>query len=238
MKSDKNSLTVIVPFYNEELFIGPLIDTLRVAAEEQDIFFLFVDDGSTDRSYEMLIDSLQKVNLKYKIRRMEKNCGKAKAIKEVAPEISTSNAAILDADLEVSIKDLLRMWEFLKQSDYDSVFGIRTFRSQSSFTYRYTIGNKFISNLFGMFFNSVMTDVMCGLKMFPSEGLRSCRFRSEGFAIEIEIAASLWSERNRIYEMEVDYCPRGWDQGKVIGWRDAIQIFYLFPLLRFLYRRK
>ena len=127
---------------------------------------------------------------------------------------------------------MIRLWEAVLEHDLEAAFGFRRFLSQSSFTYRYVKGNQFISQFYGILFNEVATDIMCGLKLIPSEILAQMDFRLKKFAVEIEIPLELLKHKLRPYEIEVYYKPRTREEGKVIGIRDAIYIIYAMILIR------
>ena len=217
------TLTVIIPFYNEERTIGKLVHELSSLPDGIVAEYIFVDDGSNDSSFENLKKELSIVNLRYKILQ-KPNGGKASAIKEASAAIHTSHSLILDADLELNTFDIVRLWNVVLERKSEIVFGYRSFHAQSAFTYRYARGNQFLSHLYGFLYNEVITDIMCGYKLLPTEYLKECPFKYSKFAIEIELTVNLWIRRLRPYEVLVDYTPRSREEGKVIGVKDALQI--------------
>jgi glycosyltransferase involved in cell wall biosynthesis len=234
----KSGLSIIIPLWNEEKTIPRLINIISESSKLKNFTYIFVNDGSTDNSGIILSTELASVTFEFEIITLEKNSGKASAVSIALPRISTSHFAILDADLELNPEDIFRMWEVVLRTKSQAVFGYREFRSHSSFTYRYTIGNRLISNWFGIHYNVVHTDIMCGLKLLPTNLFQQSHFRLKGFALEIEIPIILWKQNVRIYEIPVEYFPRGWDQGKVIGIKDAIYIILAIPFRRIFLDRK
>ena len=184
----------------------------------------------------ILQESLKTFPLQCKVIR-QSNMGKASAIKTAARELTTSHAVILDADLELDTSDIPKLWSVVTGSKSDIVFGYRNFLAQSSFTYRYARGNGLISHLYGLLFNEVITDVMCGFKLLPTELWQLCDFRYSKFAVEVEIPIMLWKKSCRPYEVLVNYFPRTREQGKIIGIRDAIQIATILFYCRLTNRR-
>jgi hypothetical protein len=120
----------------------------------------------------------------------------------------------------------------------DFVFGYRKFLSHSSFTYRYSRGNQILSNLYGILFNEVITDVMCGYKLVPSLVLQELPYKFRKFGLEIEIPMQMWRNRIRPYEVEVHYHARTRAQGKSISIKDAIAVVFSMALFRMINRRK
>jgi len=231
-------LTILIPYYNEEKRLESLVAQICKADAENRFYYIFIDDGSTDNSRELLGLLLKGSKLNFGLVNLDTNVGKSMAIQSSMDLVRTSHFAILDADLELDPKDIHRMWNIIESGAASAVFGFRKFLSHSSFTYRYTIGNKFISHWFGIFYNIVCTDIMCGLKLVPTNLIRDEKLKLKRFAIEIEIPMILWRHNIRAYEIEVDYFPRGWQEGKVIGLRDAIYIMYSISLRRMLFDRK
>jgi glycosyltransferase involved in cell wall biosynthesis len=217
------TLTAIIPFYNEERTLAQLVQQLSALPEGLLSDCIFVDDGSSDQSQEVLRSELLKTGLAHQLV-SKKNGGKASAIKEASPLIQTTHAVILDADLELNTFDIVRLWNVVIEGKSDIVFGFRSFHAQSAFTYRYTRGNQFLSHFYGILFNEVITDVMCGYKLLPRKHFQECPFNYSKFAIEIELPLHLWLKRVRPFEILVDYTPRSREEGKVIGVKDAVQI--------------
>ena len=230
-----SSLTVIIPFFNEAKYLSQLVADLEKLPQELVTEVIFIDDGSSDDSIAVLEASLLNTTLKTSLH-SKANGGKASAIEYGSKFLTTSHVLILDADLELATSDIPRLWEIVLENKSDVVFGYRLFLAQSSFTYRFTYGNKLISHIFGMLYNEVITDIMCGFKLIPSDYLRSIPFRFSKFAVEVEIPLMLWLQRVRPYEIEVAYSPRSRAEGKVIGVKDALQV--IFDMLWFRIRMK
>lgn len=225
------TLTALIPFFNEERTLAELVRQLDALPPGILTECIFVDDGSTDSSSQLLSKALAVVHFKSHII-TKANGGKASAIKEGAKALTTTHAVILDADLELNTNDVARLWAVVQSGKSDIVFGYRSFLAQSAFTYRYARGNQFLSQLYGLLFNEVITDVMCGFKLMPSEYFQECPFRYRKFGIEVELPLYLWLKRLRPYEILVDYKPRSREEGKVIGVKDAIQIIFDLCLFR------
>jgi len=84
-----------------------------------------------------------------------------------------------------------------------------------------------------MLFTATITDVMIGYKLIRTDIFRSLDIKSNGFGIEVEIAAKLLKRGHRIHEVPVRYYPRRFDEGKKIGWRDVPRILYSLLRYRF-----
>jgi glycosyltransferase involved in cell wall biosynthesis len=231
------NLTVMVPFYNEERTIAELTRQLDSLPNGILTECIFIDDGSKDASLALLNKALAEVNFKSKVI-SKKNGGKASAIQEAIKHLSTTHAVILDADLELNTNDIMRLWAIVESGKSEIVFGYRSFLAQSAFTYRYARGNQFLSHLYGILFNEVISDIMCGYKLMPTEHFLECPFKYSKFGIEVELPLYLWLQRKRPFEILVDYKPRSREEGKVIGVKDALQIVLDLLIFRFRMAKK
>ncbi len=230
------TLSVLVPIFNEERTISQLVSQLSELPLGTIDQCIFVDDGSTDSSVELLTQALNKSGLPHVILR-KKNAGKASAIKDGAKYLSTTHVVILDSDLELATSDITKLWEVVQKDESDFVFGYRTFLAHSSFTWRYSRGNQLISNLYGLFFNEVITDIMCGYKLIPSQILQQLPYKCKKFGLEIEIPMHMWQLGQRPYEIEVSYKARSRAEGKSISVKDALAVISAMATFRMTHRR-
>jgi glycosyltransferase involved in cell wall biosynthesis len=230
------TLTVLVPIFNEDRTIQELIRQLEEIQIGVISECIFVNDGSTDSTLTLLHDSLGKVRFKYQIISQE-NGGKASAIHAGAKLLTTSHVIILDSDLELETSDIAVFWKIVTDGRSDFVFGYRKFLAHSSFTYRYSRGNQVLSNLYGIFFNEVITDIMCGYKLVPAIVLQQLPYKFKKFGLEIEIPMQMWKKRLRPYEVEVNYHARTRAEGKSISVKDAIAIILSMARFRLSNRR-
>jgi glycosyltransferase involved in cell wall biosynthesis len=230
------TLTALIPFFNEERTIAELAHQLSRLSAGTLEHCVFVNDGSSDRSLELLESALKKTSLSYSII-SKVNGGKASAIREGAKALLTTHVVILDSDLELATADITKLWAIVLENESEFVFGYRKFLSHSSFTWRYSRGNQFISNLYGLFFNEVITDIMCGYKLIPTTTLQNLPYRYRKFGLEIEIPMQMWHQRQRPYEVEVSYKARTRSEGKSISVKDALAVIFSMALFRISHRR-
>jgi glycosyltransferase involved in cell wall biosynthesis len=225
-------LSILMPVYNEE---ARVTDALKQALDVEypcEVELLVVDDGSTDRTREILAgmdDSRMRVILH------QRNQGKGAAIMTAATAAEGDYLVILDADLEYSPEDIPRLMQPVLEGRTTVVYGNRTFGSHSSFSYWYVMGNKAVTTAANVLFNCYLGDLETCFKLMPVELYRSLRIRSRGFGMEAEVTGKLLRNRYRPYEVPISYHARSREEGKKITWRDGVEALWI--LLRERVRR-
>ncbi len=129
-------LSVIVPAYNEEKCIKRAYSAIHSVLTENNIDseFIFVDDGSSDHTYEEICELSSKEENISGIR-FSRNFGKESAISAGLAAVSGSCAVVIDCDLQhppEKIVEMYRLWE----KGYEIVEGIKRERGQEKKTYR------------------------------------------------------------------------------------------------------
>lgn len=231
------TLTALIPLFNEERTIGKLIQNLEALPAGILAECIFIDDGSTDSSPDLLRKALSNVPFKFRII-SKNNGGKASAIKEGSKLLETSYAVILDSDLEYSVNDIEALWQVVLSKKSDYVFGFRKFYSHTSFTWRYSRGNQLISNIYGLLFNEVITDIMSGYKLIPSIEFKNLPFKYKNFGLEVELPMRMWERGIRPFEIEINYSPRSRAEGKSITVKDAISTIFIMLFFRLTHKKK
>lgn len=232
-----SSLSVLIPIFNEARTVEALGEGLVGLPAGLIHEVVIVDDGSFDGSAIKLHEILMGNRIQSKLV-TKGNGGKGTAIISGIPECTGTHMVIFDADLELPVTDLVQLFQPVIDGKSEVVFGVRKFSSQSSFTYRYVIGNKFLSHFFGLLFNKFLADIMCGGKLLPIALWRDLHLRLHGFTTEAEIAAKVWSAGFTPWEVQVEYFPRTREQGKGITVFDAVKIILLLISLRLRLRRR
>lgn len=156
------SLSIVIPVYNEEENIGPLLARINEAMTgwAGSVEILFVDDGSSDRSLELLKEA-QTGDARIRIAHFRENMGQTAAMAAGFRLANGNLVATIDADLQNDPKEIPRLAAML--SDWDAVCGIRTQRRDTLW--------KRISSRIGNGFRNWMTgdniiDTGCTLKAY------------------------------------------------------------------------
>jgi glycosyltransferase involved in cell wall biosynthesis len=214
-------VSFLVPAYNEAATIVEILD--RVSGLGLDAQIIVVDDGSTDGTGE-LVERWGKGRDNFLLIRQE-NRGKGSAVRAAIPHIEGAVAVIQDADLEYDPADVPALIEPIERGVADVVYGSRLSggKPQRAHLYWHLLGNRFLSLLTNVLFNTTLSDMETGYKAFRTEVLRSLDLRQDDFGIEPEITAKICKRKLRIYELPIAYYGRTYAEGKKITWRDGFK---------------
>jgi len=214
-------VSFLVPAYNEASTIVEVLD--RVSDLELDKQIVVVDDGSTDGTGDLVEgwrDGRDDVVLVRK-----PNGGKGSAVRAAIPHAEGDIAVIQDADLEYDPVDVLALIEPIERGHADVVFGSRLSggRPQRAYLFWHLLGNRFLSLLTNVLYNTTLSDMETGYKAFRIEVLRSLDLRQDDFGIEPEITAKICRRKLRVYELPIAYYGRTYAEGKKITWKDGFK---------------
>jgi glycosyltransferase involved in cell wall biosynthesis len=130
--------------------------------------------------------------------------------------------AIQDADLEYDPVDLLRViWPIL-DGNAEVVYGSRYLGQTSDPSLLHQLGNRMLTFFSNLTTGLRLTDMETCHKAFHGDLLRSIPLRECRFGFEPEITAKIANRDARVIEVPTNYQGRGYDEGKKIGWRDAL----------------
>lgn len=226
----KAGLTLIIPCYNESMTIeNCVLRCLALQAHAIDLQLLIVDDGSTDNSVE-IIERLQQAHPEITLFRQPQNKGKGAALRAGFLHADKEFVGIQDADSEYDPLDYLEMLKPLLEGKADIVYGSRYLRISPRRTLRYwhTCVNKGLTWLTAMFTDMDITDMETCYKLFRREVIQAMapKLQEDRFGFEPEITCLIARHNYRLYECAIDYQPRGYAEGKKIGWKDGLRALY------------
>jgi glycosyltransferase involved in cell wall biosynthesis len=212
--------TFVVPACNEAPTIEEVLRRVdRLAIDKR---VIVVDDGSTDATPAILARWAARHPDTLVLRKP--NGGKGSALRAAIPYVDGDIAVIQDADLEYDPADIPALIEPIERGVADVVYGSRLVggRPQRVHLFWHHVGNRTLSLLTDVLFNTTLSDMESGYKAFRAEVLRSLPLSEDGFGIEPEITAGVCRRGLRIYEMPVSYYGRSYAEGKKITWRDGL----------------
>ena len=215
-------LSILVPVYNEaeriEAALADALDTPFPFATE----VIVVDDGSTDGTREFLRDYPWPAHAKLFLH--EANRGKGAAVRSALTHATGRFSAILDADLEYDASDLAVLLEPLREGRANAAFGVRAFDGYTSHSFLYVMGNRAVTLAANMLFNVYLHDLMTCHKAIRTDLFRDLGLRENGFTLEPEIAARLLERGEQIFEVQVSYRARSFEEGKKLSSRDGLRV--------------
>jgi glycosyltransferase involved in cell wall biosynthesis len=219
-------VSFIVPAYNEARTIDEVLS--RIAGLELETQVIVVDDGSTDGTGDLAEKHEGVVVIR------QPNQGKGAAIRAAIPLVDGEITVIQDADMEYDPVEVPALIDPIVAGVADVVYGSRLAggRPQRAYLFWHLVGNRFLSLVTGLLFNTTLSDMETGYKAFRSEVLRSLDLRENGFAIEPEITGQICKRHLRIYELPISYYGRTYDEGKKITWRDGFKALWVLFRVR------
>ena len=232
-------LSVLVPVYNEERTLEEVVR--RVCAVQLPKEIILVDDGSKDRSREILArlkDQSERANdpLNHiKVFLQPENQGKGAAIKTAISHITGDVVIVQDADLEYDPKDYPSLLEPIQDGSADVVYGTRFAGGGAHrvLFFWHSLGNRTLTLLSNMLTNLNLSDMEVGYKVFRADILKGIELKSNRFGFEPEITVKLAKRGYRFYEVPISYHGRTYEEGKKITWKDGIAALYYMIRFRF-----
>jgi glycosyltransferase involved in cell wall biosynthesis len=226
-------ISLVIPAFNEAQTIEALLT--RVAELRLDSEMIVVDDGSTDDTGAIL-EGLDGQMPGLRVIRLPRNLGKGAAVREGIAASTGDIVLIQDADLEYDPADIPRLIGPLQDGRADVVYGTRLrggSQPQRAHMFWHYAGNRMLSLLTNVLFNTTISDMEVGYKAFRGDLVRSIRLVSNDFAFEPEITAKVLRRGVRLYEVPIAYYGRTYEEGKKITWRDGIKAIAALARFRF-----
>jgi len=221
-------LSIILPVYNEEKNIQEIIK--RVQATKRASEIIIVDDGSHDGTRDILktLDGKKKVRVIFQ----EKNQGKGAAV-VVGMKTATGDVLLIqDADLEYDPRDYPALLQPIEEDIADVVYGSRFLGAPRRVAmYWHQVANKLLTFMTNILYDSILTDMETGYKVFRREVIENMKIRSKKFNFEPEFTAKILKRKYRIFEVPITFNPRDYADGKKIKLKDAFEA--VWALLRF-----
>ena len=230
-------LSIIVPAYDEQATIRPILERVaraRVAHQglELEKEIIVVDDCSTDGTGAVLDELAAQGHIR--LLRHPRNRGKGAAIRTGLQAATGDIIVIQDADLEYSPEDYPTLTKPILDGMADAVYGSRFLGTHRAFLFWHYVGNKLLTLLTNVLYNTILTDMETGAKAFRAEAIKGVRITCERFDFEPEITAKVLKRGYRLFEVPITYAGRNPSEGKKITWKDAFPAIWALIKFRFI----
>jgi len=218
-----SSLSVVIPAFNEEGYVERSVKALEETLIEvvREFEVIIVDDGSTDRTAELL-EGLLATRPYLRVIRHEQNRGLGAALRSGFAVCAKDVTFYSDADLPFDFQELVRALRVLELKDADLITGFRHDRTNEGlrrtvYTFAY---NWLIRVVFGVF----VRDVNFSFKLIRTKMLHEIDLRSSGSFIDAEIVIKTERRGGFVLQMGIDYYKRKYGSSNLSSLRTIVGI--------------
>jgi glycosyltransferase involved in cell wall biosynthesis len=224
------NLSVLIPVYNEKNTIQEIISRVLKTGRVYEI--VIVDDGSTDGTRELLAGYQGQPNIKVVLH--EKNSGKGAALRTAIQSATGDVMLIQDADLEYNPSEYPILLKPIEEDMADVVYGSRFLGApHRAILFWNMIANKLLTTMTNILYNTILSDMETGYKVFRREVVQDMKLRANRFDFEPEFTAKILKKGVRVFDVPITFNPREYSEGKKIGIWDAFEAVWALLKYRF-----
>jgi glycosyltransferase involved in cell wall biosynthesis len=234
--SDENAdlrfrkLSVIVPVFNERSTVAEIVRRMRSVELPVEREIVVVDDGSDDGTGAVLT---QLRDSTVRVIAHPQNRGKGASIRTGLESATGDLVLVQDADLEYDPEDWPRLLAPVLKGRARVVYGSRFTGERRNMLFLHWVGNRFLSLVTNVLYNSTLSDMETCYKLFDRRVLDGIRLHSDRFDFEPEFTAKVLRRGIRIYEVPISYAGREPSEGKKITWQDGVTALWTLVKYRF-----
>ena len=233
MTSNNILISILIPSFNEEKTILNILNRVSKTIDSSINYeVVIINDGSTDNTLKLLE---QNKNLYNQLITYERNYGKGNAIKKGLEVSKGKYIFFQDADLEYDPIDINKFTKLINRFEPDLIIGSRL--NYSEYTRSHNIlnkfGNKLITLIFNLFYNTTFTDIYSCYACFKKDLLNEKNLKTKGFEQHAEILCKIIKKGKKFYEVPISYNGRTHDEGKKIKFYHIFSVLFRIVIERF-----
>ena len=234
MENHSLLISVLVSVYNEEKTILDVLKRLSdIKKFGHSIEVIVINDGSSDNSEKIINENKHLID---KLISNETNRGKGYSIKKGLESSNGKYIIFQDADLEYDPNDFLKFFKLIEKFNPDLIIGSRL--NYSEYTRSYNIlnkfGNKLITFLFNIIYNTTFTDIYSCYACFKKDLLNINSLKTVGFEQHAEILCKVVKKGKKFYEVPINYNGRDYEEGKKIKFYHIFGVIFQIIIGKFL----
>ena len=224
------NLSIIIPAFNEEESIKPLVNLIFKNLDKnlEDFEIILIDDGTNDKTWSEIVKISNKFENIVSIKLLE-NYGKSDALDAGFKVCKGNYVLTMDADLQDDPSEILPLYSMIIENKYDLVSGWKKKRNDPLTK---TIPSKFFNLVTRLFSGIKLNDFNCGIKIYRKEVINSINLYGEMHRYIPLIAK--WNGFNKIAEKEVNHNRRKYGVTKfgmeryIRGFLDLLSVSFVY----------
>lgn len=219
MKTQKFSLAIIIPCFNEAQTIGSVIKKFQKTLPQAKIYVY--DNNSNDNTYEIA------KNEGALVRRVKKQ-GKGAVIRKMFSDIEADIYIMVDGDDTYEVDKADKLVDYFIKNQLDMLIGSRNHSDKKAYRFGHQFGNQVITKTINWLFNNNFKDILSGYRIFSKRFVKTFPALSNGFEIETELNIYALELEMQTEEIQTKYVsrPEG-SLSKLNSFRDGFKILIM-----------